>query len=39
MAFMQFRIREEDQYETSFGVPGGKYEFHLGTLAAFQRYS
>ncbi len=25
MANMQFRIREEDQYKTSFSVPGGQY--------------
>ena len=25
IAYMQFQIREEDQYKTSFRVPGGQY--------------
>jgi hypothetical protein len=29
---MQFRIREEDQFRTSFRVPGGQYEFWVGAL-------
>ena len=29
---MQFRIREEDQYKTSFRVPGGQYEFRVGAF-------
>ena len=32
MAYMQFRIREEDQYKTSFRVPGGQYEFRVGAF-------
>ena len=32
MAYMQFRIREEDQCKTSFRVPGGQYEFRVGAL-------
>ena len=32
MDYMQFRIREEDQYKTSFRVPGGQYEFRVGAL-------
>ena len=32
MAYMQFRIREEDQYKTSFRVPGGQYEFRVGAV-------
>ena len=32
MAYMQFRIREEDQFKTSFRVPGGQYEFRVGTF-------
>ena len=32
MAYMQFRIREEDQYKTLFRVPGGQYEFRVGTF-------
>ena len=30
MTHMQFRIREVDQYKTSF--PGGQYEFRVGTF-------
>jgi hypothetical protein len=29
---MQFRIREEDQFKTSFRVPGGQYEFRVGAF-------
>ena len=32
MAYMQFRIGEEDQYKTSFRVPGGQYEFRVGAF-------
>ena len=32
MAYMQFRIREEDQHKTSFRVPGGQYEFRVGAF-------
>ena len=32
MAYMQFRIREEDQYKTSFRVLGGQYEFRVGAF-------
>ena len=28
----QFRIREEDQFKTSFRVPGGQYEFRVGAF-------
>ena len=31
-AYMQFRIREEDQFKTSFRVPGGQYEFRVSTF-------
>jgi hypothetical protein len=31
-AYMQFRIREEDQFKTSFHVPGGQYEFRVGAF-------
>ncbi len=31
-AYMQFRIREEDQFKTSFRVPGGQYEFRVGSF-------
>ena len=31
-AYHQFRIREEDQYKTSFRVPGGQYEFCVGAF-------
>ncbi len=34
MAYMQFRIRDEDQYKTSFRVPGGRYEFRVGAAMA-----
>ena len=34
MAYLQFRIREEDRYKTSFRVPGGQYEF-LRVVGAF----
>ncbi len=29
---MQFCIREEDQFKTSFRVPGGQYEFRVGAF-------
>jgi hypothetical protein len=32
MAYMQFRIRVEDQYKTSFRIPGGQHEFHVGAF-------
>ena len=32
MAYMQFRIREEVQYKTSFCDPGGQYEFRVGAI-------
>jgi hypothetical protein len=32
MAYMQFRIREEDQHKTSFRVPGGQYESRVGAF-------
>ena len=32
MAHMQFLIREEDQYKTSFRVPGGQNEFRVGAF-------
>ena len=32
MAYMQFRIREEDQHTTSFRVPGGQYELRVGAF-------
>jgi hypothetical protein len=35
MAYMprvQFRIRAEDKYKTSFRVPGGQYEFRVGAF-------
>ena len=44
MAYMQFRIRAEDQYKTSFRVPGGQYEFWVGAFGlhgmslVFMRY-
>ena len=31
-AYHQFRIRAEDQYKTSFRVPGGQYEFRVGAF-------
>ncbi len=31
-AYMQFRIREEDLFKTSFRVPGGQYEFWVGVF-------
>ena len=31
-AYRQFRIREEDQYKTSFRVPGGQDEFRVGAF-------
>ena len=31
-AYHQFRIRDEDQYKTSFRVPGGQYEFRVGAF-------
>jgi hypothetical protein len=31
-AYMQFRIREEDQFNTSFRVPGGQYEFRVSAF-------
>ena len=31
-AYREFRIREEDQYKTSFRVPGGQYEFRVGAF-------
>ena len=33
-AYMQFRIREEDQFKTSFRVPGGQYKFRSACRAA-----
>jgi hypothetical protein len=32
MAYMQFCIREEDQFKTSFRVPRGQYEFRVGAF-------
>ncbi len=32
MAYMQFRIREDYQFKTSFRVPGGQYEFRAGAF-------
>ena len=32
MAYMQFRIRKDDRYKTSFRVPGGQYEFRVGAF-------
>ena len=32
MAYMQFRIRAEDQYKTSFRVPSGQHEFLVGAF-------
>jgi hypothetical protein len=32
MAYMHFRIREEDLLKTSFRVPGGQYEFRVGAF-------
>ena len=32
MAYMRFRIREEDQFKTPFRVPGGQYEFRVGAF-------
>ena len=32
MAYMQFRIRSEDQHKISFRVPGGQYEFRVGAF-------
>jgi hypothetical protein len=37
-AYMQLRIREEDQFKTSFRVPGGQYEFRVGTFDFVQVY-
>ena len=34
MAYMQFRIRVEDQYKTSFRVPGGQYKFRVGAFGS-----
>ncbi len=34
-AYMQFRIREEDQFRTSFRMPGGQYEFWVGAFGAW----
>jgi hypothetical protein len=31
-AYWQFRIRPEDQFKTSFRVPGGQYEFRVGAF-------
>jgi hypothetical protein len=31
-AYWQFRIRQEDQFKTSFRVPGGQYEFRVGAF-------
>ena len=31
-AYWQFRIREKDQFKTSFRVPGGQYEFRVGAF-------
>ena len=31
-AYWQFRIREDDQFKTSFRVPGGQYEFKVGAF-------
>ena len=31
-AYHQFRIREEDQFKTSFRVPGGQFEFRVGAF-------
>ena len=39
MAYMQFRIREDDQFKTSFRVPGGQYEFRVGTFGLPPRCS
>ncbi len=30
---MQFSIREEDQFKTSFHVPGRQYEFLVGSFS------
>jgi hypothetical protein len=32
MAYMQFRILDEDEYKTSFRVPCGQYEFPVGAF-------
>jgi hypothetical protein len=32
MAYMQFCIREEDLFKTSFRVPGGQYKFRVGAF-------
>ena len=32
VAYVQFRIREEDQHKKSFRVPGGQYEFCVGAF-------
>ena len=32
MTYMQFRIREKDQFTTSFRVPGGQFEFRVGAF-------
>jgi hypothetical protein len=31
-AYWQFRVRPEDQFKTSFRVPGGQYEFRVGAF-------
>ena len=31
-AYWQFRVRQEDQFKTSFRVPGGQYEFRVGAF-------
>ncbi len=32
MAYLHFRIREQDQYKTSFSVPCGQYKFRVGAF-------
>ncbi len=32
IAYMQFRIREEDQHKASLCVPGSQYEFRMGAF-------
>ena len=37
-AYMQFRIREADQFKTLFRVPCGQYMFRVGTFGRRQSF-
>jgi hypothetical protein len=32
MAYMQFRMRDEDQYKMSLRAPGGQFEYRVGAF-------